>query len=363
MNYFSKENLIDRKEGNYRTRREKNSGSIFSSLKQKIIQMSNMRNGRLFAYFLTLFMIISLVTAVDRNIETKIYDFDDEMFYEGGSFRSLAGTFDVSQSTVTLSTSSATSSSSVTITVQAKDNTGANLSVGGETLVATITNECTLSGYTCTVNNGASNTLATSIVGKMTDNGNGVYTYTFTLESRKGKVSVKITQLTSNTSIPAYWYQNNAFTSPVFKQNTTSTVAFSGTPSSLVSSTSMSVIMSGIMMSTTTKTVNFVVRSANCQSTLTLNGVDLYTDLTTNGGSTKSYTSSFTSYSIVPFTFKSKCSGSSTTVYVNTDLSGSSTAFPTSINYAASVVSGAVKNITVSCATNYSPATSGDTDV
>ena len=96
-----------------------------------------------------------------------------------------------------------------TATLTAKDSAGNNVGTGGELVYIFITNECTISGNVCNIVGGATATLSTPITGDMTDNGDGTYSYSFTLENNSGKVTGYAYKGTPG--ITTEWFENFKF--------------------------------------------------------------------------------------------------------------------------------------------------------
>lgn len=107
--------------------------------------------------------------------------------------RDLLGSTSASQSTVSGDGVSAYyAGSSHTVTVTAKTSSGSNRGTGGDHFYVQVSNECTKTDdFTCTVVSGAYSTLSSTIFGKMTDNGDGTYTYNYQVNN-SGKISVSV---------------------------------------------------------------------------------------------------------------------------------------------------------------------------
>ena len=76
------------------------------------------------------------------------------------------------------------------ITVTSRDSSGNLIGTGGDFWIVKITNEWTKENdYTWVGVTGAANTLSSAISGTMTDNGDGTYTYSYTI-STLGKLLV-----------------------------------------------------------------------------------------------------------------------------------------------------------------------------
>ena len=67
--------------------------------------------------------------------------------------------------------------------VTAKDSTNTNIGHGGDTFLIQISNQCTMSdAYNCDVVSGAKTTVPSTIYDKMTDNGDGTYSYSYSVK-------------------------------------------------------------------------------------------------------------------------------------------------------------------------------------
>lgn len=90
---------------------------------------------------------------------------------------------DLSMSTISGSgVVSVTAYNTVTIVVTAKDSSGTPIGVGGETLIAEVHNEWTLDAdYYWTEVASARQVLSSPLVGTMTDNADGTYSYTYSV--------------------------------------------------------------------------------------------------------------------------------------------------------------------------------------
>ena len=104
--------------------------------------------------------------------------------------RELNSAFSVTQSLITgtgkyniftrLGTTTFNTNTQVTITVTAKNSSGANINTGGEVIYVEITNSCTKGvNFACVLDTGANTALTNSISAQMTDNSNGTYTYNY----------------------------------------------------------------------------------------------------------------------------------------------------------------------------------------
>ena len=107
------------------------------------------------------------------------YDVDFDSYKR----RHLYGSTSASMSTVTgTGISNNNALSSQTVTVVAKDSSGNNRNVGGDKFYIRVDNRSTWSdGFSCTFVAGSPTTITTPIFALMTDQGNGNYVYTYTV--------------------------------------------------------------------------------------------------------------------------------------------------------------------------------------
>lgn len=133
---------------------------------------------------------------------------------------------DLSMCTITgTGVNSLTAYDTVTVTVTAKDSGGINIGTGGETLTIEVHNECTLdSDYYWTEVPGATQVLTSPLVANMTDNGDGTYSYSYSVDL-DGIVTVFVYK---ESYITGVFYDNVAFGgTSITKTITTLTVAAS----------------------------------------------------------------------------------------------------------------------------------------
>ena len=97
--------------------------------------------------------------------------------------RNLVGVMDASKSTVSGISENLPfiKGNSYTFTVTAKDSSGLNVESGGEEVYVKVTNHCTRDSLmTCNDVGSSASVLSQEIVARMTDVGDGTYTYTAT---------------------------------------------------------------------------------------------------------------------------------------------------------------------------------------
>ena len=71
-----------------------------------------------------------------------------------------------------------------TVNVTAKDASGNLIGSGGDVWIVRVSNECTKANdYYCSTVSGAASVLSGSFSGVMTDNGDGTYSYTYTIST------------------------------------------------------------------------------------------------------------------------------------------------------------------------------------
>ena len=102
----------------------------------------------------------------------------------------------------------------------AKDSSGNNIGVGGETIFVMVSNQCTRStNMSCTPVSGATTVVANTIVGQMTDNGDGTYSYSFTV-SAPGKITVSVI-VAVRMGVAGEYFNNPSLTPPSVQNLTT----------------------------------------------------------------------------------------------------------------------------------------------
>ena len=141
--------------------------------------------------------------------------------------RRLVGATSASQSVVsgTALSGSLIAFTTYTILVTAKDSTGTDIGHGGDMFIAEIYNKWTLDtgNYWNTVA-GAKQTISSAISAPMTDNGDGTYSYSFSLQL-DGAVTV-ITKLLTQGGVNWAWYPNTSLSGTPILYNTTSEIYF-----------------------------------------------------------------------------------------------------------------------------------------
>ena len=139
----------------------------------------------------------------------------------------MVGTTDASTSTIsgTGIASSIYALTAYTITVTAKDSAGNSIGHGGDIFLIQITNKWTTSvEYVCDLVSGARSTVSTPYYDKMIDNGDGTYSYSYTL-SNDGAITV-IVKLSTGNGVYSEWYPNTSWSAPTCKTNISSNIYF-----------------------------------------------------------------------------------------------------------------------------------------
>ena len=105
------------------------------------------------------------------------------------------------------------------ITVTAKDSGNNRINTGGDTINLKVTNECTVEGNTCTEVAGATPSLISFIDVTMTDDGNGIYSYSFNLFGHYGKITFTAYATGYGRGVSVDWYTNYNWATPVALSN------------------------------------------------------------------------------------------------------------------------------------------------
>lgn len=103
-----------------------------------------------------------------------------------------------------------------TITATLKDTSGVDIGVGGRTLTIEINNECSIDvGFACTTIPGVDTSITSVILGTMTDQGDGTYTYTFSVPY-SGAISA-VVMVDKAAGVYGEYYDNHAWSgTPVY---------------------------------------------------------------------------------------------------------------------------------------------------
>ena len=129
---------------------------------------------------------------------------------------------DVNRSSVTGSgvTSPIVVNQTNNVLLTARDSLGNDIGVGGETIFVIIANECTRSAHmSCTPVSGATNVIENTIVDQMIDNGNGTYSYFYSI-SVPGKVTISVV-VAVRQGVAGEYFDNPSLTSPSIQNLTT----------------------------------------------------------------------------------------------------------------------------------------------
>ena len=111
----------------------------------------------------------------------------------------------------------------------AKDSSGNNVGYGGNYFVVEIYNQWTLdSSNNWNIVSGAKQTVSSTIKAQMTDNGDGTYSYSYSVQN-DGAISIVIRMYT-NSGISCTWYDNQSFSGSPALVNTISTINVVGPP-------------------------------------------------------------------------------------------------------------------------------------
>jgi cysteine-rich repeat protein len=140
--------------------------------------------------------------------------------YDNKEVKRRLGAIDVSQSLITGIPSSAEAFQTYTITLVAKDSSGDDVGTGGSTLIVEIRNKCTISGVIWVTDTSAKLPLSASIVGDMTDHGNGTYTFDFSI-NQSGEVSILVIDASSK-GVSGEYYRTTNLSGSIAVSNTSS---------------------------------------------------------------------------------------------------------------------------------------------
>ena len=161
-----------------------------------------------------------------------------------------------------------------TVTVTAKDETGVDRGVGGDTFSIQISNQCTnTADFKCDEDAGAEQTIPSQIVTTMTDIGDGTYTYSYQVLN-DGVLTVSVI-LESKETILVDYYSNIDFTG-THEQFYESIIDFDFGYSAVFGREldNLSVIFTAYLLPPVTGTYTFVLQSDN-GSDLIIDGVRL----------------------------------------------------------------------------------------
>ena len=125
------------------------------------------------------------------------------------SDRKLAGTTSAANWVVsgTGIASAITALTTYMVTVTARDSSNNNIGHGGDTFLIQISNKWTMSNaYNWDVVSGATNTVSNMIYEKMTDNGDGTYSYNYSVNNI-GAITV-IVKLANTHGLDWIWYSS-----------------------------------------------------------------------------------------------------------------------------------------------------------
>ena len=140
---------------------------------------------------------------------------------QNSRIRNLISNIDVTKSLVTGSgVTSPVVGQTNSVLLTAKDSSGNNIGVGGETIFVMVANQCTRdTNMSCTPVSGATTVVASTIVGQMTDNGDGTYSYSYTV-SVPGKITVSVI-VAVRMGVTGEYFDNSSLTPPSVQNLTT----------------------------------------------------------------------------------------------------------------------------------------------
>ena len=106
------------------------------------------------------------------------------------------------------------------VVLTAKDSSGNNIGIGGETVFIMISNEWARgTNMNWNVVTGATTVLSSQILTKMTDNGDGTYSYSYSV-SVPGKITVWVF-VAVRKGVAGEYFDNTSFTPPSIQNLTT----------------------------------------------------------------------------------------------------------------------------------------------
>ena len=135
--------------------------------------------------------------------------------------RNLLSNIDVTKSSVTGSGVTSPIVGQVSnILLTAKDSSGNNVGVGGETIFVMVANQCMRgTNMSCIPVSGAATVVSSTTVGQMTDNGDGTYSYSYTV-SVPGKITVSVI-VAVRKGVAGEYFDNTSLTQPSIQNLTT----------------------------------------------------------------------------------------------------------------------------------------------
>ena len=171
----------------------------------------------------------SIQTTCNQGSHFKLSQNSDQLrynqFYLSRTTRNLASTTDPIKSVVSGNgTLSVVAFQTNRITVTAKDSTGANIGHGGDTFYVSIFNQCIPNfDFTWTEVSGARQVLSSQIMTIMKDNGDGTYSFDYSVQ-----LDGAITVLVALKQNGAYstWYDNNLWSGSPSVYNVSSKIDF-----------------------------------------------------------------------------------------------------------------------------------------
>ena len=136
-------------------------------------------------------------------------------------FRELISTIDPTKSIVTGNGISSPVINQINnVVLTAKDSSGNNIGIGGETVFIMISNEWTRGiNMKWNVVAGATTVLSSQILTRMTDNGDGTYSYSYSV-SVPGKITVWVF-VAVRKGVAGEYFDNDSLTPPSVQNKTT----------------------------------------------------------------------------------------------------------------------------------------------